>query len=243
MKAILARCSSSEKGVTLVEALVAVGIFGIALLGLNMLLISTIKTSQFTKDYTTARYLASHRLEQIKNSRYQDGDRDAYRDRSDPCTDIDELIAPVGSTSPVAFPDEDYGEVNLLNGTRFNYRACAAVPDIKLAAIPVTRASFPSGLQGNHDYQVNGGQYRRFRREVYVIDSADYANAITQVALGPPRPDSRDNVIVSTASPTADRPASRYVKYVLVRVKWQDLNGQLHHVTLSTEKAFYIPSF
>lgn len=243
MRSAAPRDPGSEKGVTLVEALVAVGIFGIALLGLNMLLISTIKTSQFTKDYTTARYLASHRLEQLKNSRYQDGDRDAYRDRTDPCTDIDELVAPTGSTSPTAFPDEDYGQVDLLNGTRFNYRACSAVPDIKETAILLTRASYPVGLQGDHDYQVNAGQYRRFRREVYVVDSADYADAITQVALGPANPDSRDNLIVSTTAPTADRPASRYVKYVLVRVKWKDLNGKLHHVTLSSEKAFYIPSF
>ncbi|MCU0253022.1 MAG: hypothetical protein MUE47_00640 [Acidobacteria bacterium] len=225
-----------EAGVTLAEALVAVGIFGIALLGLNMLLISTIKTSQFTKDYATARFLASHRLEQIKNSRYQDGDRDAYRDASDPCTDIDEINTTI-------FPDEDYGGVDLLNGTRFNYRNCASVPDIKLSPILVTKASYPAGQQGKLDYAVNADQYRRFRREVYVVDSADYAQAITNVHLGPANPDARDSVIVDTTSPTADQPASRYVKYVLVRVKWKDLNGKLHHVTLSSEKAFYIPSF
>ncbi len=227
---------SSDAGVTLAEALVAVGIFGIALLGLNMLLISTLRTSQFTKDYGTARFLAGHRLEQIKNSRYQDGDRDAYRDPTDPCTDIDEITTTV-------FTDENYGQVDLLNGTRFNYRNCANVPDIKLSPIPVTLATYPAGNQGKLDYAVNAGQYKRFRREVYIVDSADYAQAITNVRLGPASPDSRDSVTVETTTPTADQPASRYVKYVLVRVKWKDLNGQLHHVTLSTEKAFYIPSF
>jgi Tfp pilus assembly protein PilV len=226
----------SESGVTLVEALVAVGIFGIALLGLNTLLISTIKTSQFTKDYANARFLAGHRLEQIKNSRYQDGDRDAYRDPSDPCTDIDEVTTSI-------FPDEDYGEVDLLNGTRFNYRNCANVPDIKLSSILVTAATYSAGQQGKHDFAVNSAQYGRFRREVYVVDSADYAQAITNVRLGPANPDARDSVIVDTTAPTADQPASRYVKYVIVRVKWKDLNGKLHHVTLSSEKAFYIPSF
>ncbi|MCU0222935.1 MAG: prepilin-type N-terminal cleavage/methylation domain-containing protein [Acidobacteria bacterium] len=226
----------SESGVTLVEALVAVGIFGIALLGLNMLLISTIKTSQFTKDYATARFLAGHRLEQIKNSRYQDGDRDAYRDPTDPCTDIDEVTTSI-------FPDEDYGEVDLLNGTRFNYRNCANVPDIKLSSIMVTSATYSAGQQGRHDFAVNSAQYGRFRREVYVVDAADYAQAITNVRLGPANPDARDSVIVDTTAPTADQPASRYVKYVIVRVKWKDLNGKLHHVTLSSEKAFYIPSF
>ncbi len=227
---------SSEAGVSLAEALVAVGIFGIALLGLNMLLISTLKTSQFTKDYATARYLAGHRLEQIKNSRYQDGDRDAYRDVSDPCTDIDEVTTTI-------FTDEDYGQVDLLNGTRFNYRNCANVPDIKLSPIPITLATYSAGTQGKLDYAVNAGQYRRFRREVYIVDAADHAQAITNVRLGPASPDARDSVTVETTTPTADQPASRYVKYVLVRVKWKDLNGQLHHVTLSTEKAFYIPSF
>ena len=226
----------SESGVTLAEALVAVGIFGIALLGLNMLLISTIKTSQFTKDYATARFLAGHRLEQIKNSRYQDGDRDAYRDPSDPCTDIDEITTSI-------FPDEDYGDVDLLNGTRFNYRSCANVPDIKLSPILVTAATYSAGQQGEHDFAVNSAQYGRFRREVYIVDSADYAQAIRNVRLGPANPDARDSVIVDTTSPTADQPASRYVKYVIVRVKWKDLNGKLHHVTLSSEKAFYIPSF
>ncbi len=226
----------SESGVTLAEALVAVGIFGIALLGLNMLLISTIKTSQFTKDYATARFLAGHRLEQIKNSRYQDGDRDAYRDPSDPCTDIDEITTTI-------FPDEDYGDVDLLNGTRFNYRSCANVPDIKLSPILVTAATYSAGQQGEHDFAVNSAQYGRFRREVYIVDSADYAQAIRNVRLGPANPDARDSVIVDTTSPTADQPASRYVKYVIVRVKWKDLNGKLHHVTLSSEKAFYIPSF
>ena len=48
---------------------------------------------------------------------------DAYRDPSDPCTDIDEVNSTV-------FPDEDYGNVDLLNGSRFNYLACATTPDL-----------------------------------------------------------------------------------------------------------------
>lgn len=227
---------TAERGVTLVEAVVATGVFGIALLGLNLMLFATLRTSQHARDFSTARFLAGHRLEQLKSARYQDGDRDAYRDPTDPCTDIDEVIAG-------AFPDEDYGAVDLLNGTQFTYRTCAAVPDIKQTGKMMVRADYPTGAQGDLDFQVNHLQYGRFRREVYIVDSASYTDAITGVGLGPPNPQARDAVIVNTTSPTEEIPASRYIKYILVRVKWKDLHGQLHQVTLSTEKAFYIPSF
>jgi len=232
-----ARILRSQAGMSLAEAVVAIGIFGIALLGLNTLLISTIRTSELARDTATARFLAVHRLEQIKNARYRDGNRDGWLDPNDACTDIDEVI-------PANWFDEDYGEVDLLNGTRFNYRSCAAIPDIKQSGIKVTRADYDlSTAQGRHDWEVNHAQYAKFRREVYIVDSADYTDAIVRVTLDGPRADSRDNVIVETESPSAANPATNYVKYVLVRVKWKDSHGQVHHVTLSTEKAFYIPEF
>ncbi len=231
---IAPRTNRGERGVTLVEAIVALGMLSIALLGLNNLLISTIRSSEFARDVATARFLAENRLEQIKNSRYLDGNRDAYRDLADPCTDIDEVQSTV-------FPDENYGEVDLLNGTKFTYRsACAANPDIKQTGQAFTQGSYPAGAQGTHDYQVNHAQYNRFRREVYIVDSADYATAITNVTLGPPHYSSRDTVNLTT---TNSLPASRYIKFVIVRVKWKDSHGNVHRVDLSTEKAFYIPSF
>ena len=226
----------SERGLSLAEVVVAVGIFGIALLGLNTLMISTIRTSEFARDQTTARFLASHRLEQIKNARYQDGNRDAWNDTSDPCTDIDEVTA-------TNFPDEDYGEVDLLNGTQFSFRACAGTPDIKNGPVTFDRSDYPTDNQGNHDYWVNHGQYTRFRREVYIVDSADYTNSIRNVTLDGPNPTARDNVDVETVTPSASEPATNFIKYVLVRVKWKDSHGQVHEVTLTTEKAFYIPAF
>ncbi len=225
-----------EAGLSLVEALVAIALFGVALLGLNTLLVTTMRTSEFARDHVTARFLAAHRLEQIKNSRYQDGDRDAWNNTSDPCTDIDEITA-------TNFPDEDYGAVDLLNGTRFTFRSCSNQPDIKNGTTLFTRASYPSDAQGNHDFWVNHGQYTRFRREVYIINSASYANAIRTVELDGPNPTARDNVTVNTVAPTTAEPASNYVKYVLVRVKWRDSHGHPHEVTMSTEKAFYIPAF
>ncbi|MBP7149652.1 MAG: hypothetical protein KBD01_19160 [Acidobacteria bacterium] len=224
-----------ERGATLAEAIVAVGVFGLALLGLNGLLIGTIRTSELARDFTRARFLAAHRLEQIKNARYQDGNRDAFRDASDPCTDIDEVTQTV-------YPDEGYGAVDLMNGTRFTFRACAATPDIKQTPQHYTRSSYPATAQGNHDYQVNHGQYSRFRREVYIVDSLDYANTLRNVSLDGPNPDARDNLVLDLVSPSTTWPKTNFVKYVLVRVKWKDSHGQAHHVTLTSEKAFYIPA-
>jgi prepilin-type N-terminal cleavage/methylation domain-containing protein len=226
----------SEGGFSLVEVLVAIALFSVALLGLNAMLVATLRASEFSRDLARARFLAAHRLEQIKNARYMDGNRDAYRNPADVCTDIDEIRGAV-------FFDEDYGEVDLLNGTQFSYRACAATPDIKRTGVRITRTDYPSGAQGDHDYEVNHAQYDRFRREVYIVDSLAFTDHIRTVSLDGPNPDARDNVIVDTVTPTANQPATNYVKHVLVRVKWRDSNGAPHHVTLSTEKAFYIPAF
>ncbi|HHN74076.1 MAG TPA: hypothetical protein ENK10_02480 [Acidobacteria bacterium] len=225
-----------ESGLSLAETVVAIGVFAIALLGLNTLLISTIRTSEFARDQATARFLAAHRLEQIKSVRYQDGNRDAWNDTSDPCTDIDEVTA-------TNFPDEDYGEIDLLNGTQFSFRSCAATPNIRNGAVLFTRADYPTNDQGDHDYWVNHAQYNRFRREVYIVDSADYSDAIRNVTLSGLNPDARDSVQVETTTPTDSEPATNFIKYVLVRVKWKDSHGQPHEVTLTTEKAFYIPAF
>lgn len=230
------RVHSRQRGMSLVEAIVAIGLFGLGLLGLNALLIGTMKTSEFASDLATARFLASHRLEQIKSSRYVDGNRDAYRNPSDICTDIDEIKVTV-------FPAENYGEIDLLNGTKFTYETCSSTPDIKKTGYKFVRSDYPAGAQGNLDYYNNHAQYNRFRREVYILDSRNYTNAIENVTLDGPDPTGLDSIVVDQVTPTAANPATNYVKYVLVRVKWEDSLGNTHHVTLSTEKAFYIPSF
>ena len=113
--------NGNERGVTLVESLIAVGILGIAMLSLSTMLFTTVKISNMAQDHATARFLAAQRIEQIMNVRYMDGDRDAWKDPSDPCTDIDEVLA-------VNFPDEDYGQIDLKNGTEFSFRSCASTP-------------------------------------------------------------------------------------------------------------------
>lgn len=229
--------SRDQRGMTLVEALVAIGIFGIALLGLNALMVGTLRTSELAKDFSAARFLATQRLEQIKNARYQDGDRDAYNDTTDPCTDIDEVKSSL-------WPDENYGAVDLLNGTRWTYNtSCANVTDIKSTPFSYTRATYPSTAQGDHDYQVNHEQYKRFRREVYIVDSATVTDSIVRVSLTGLSATARDSVNTETETPSVTNPATNFVKYVLVRVKWKDSHGHPHHVTLSTEKAFYIPAY
>lgn len=227
---------AGQRGSTLAETVVALGIFGIAMLGLNSMLIQTMRTSDFAKDLSTARFLASQRLEQIKSARYQDGDRDGVRDTANVCTDIDEIQAAV-------FPDEDYGQVDLRNGSRFTFESCAATPDIKATGVMHARANYASGDQGELDFYLNHLRYDNFRREVYIVDSIDFTGAVTNVTLGPPNATARDNVLVTEVTPSATAPKSNYIKYVIVRVKWRGNDGAVHHVTLSTEKAFYIPSF
>ena len=225
-----------ERGVSLAEAVVALGVFGLAMLGLNAMLIQTLRTSEFSKNLATARFLAAHRLEQIKSARYQDGDRDGFRNPSDVCTDIDEI-------RPAAFPDEDYGQVDLRNGTDFTFESCAAVPNIKKTGKLHTRSDYASGTQGDSDYYLNHTRFASFRREVYIVDSIDYTGTLTNVELGPANAATRDTLIATEVSPSAANPKSNYIKYVIVRVKWRGKNGGVHNVTLSTEKAFYIPAF
>jgi Tfp pilus assembly protein PilV len=232
----MSRNESRERGSSLVEVIVAVGLFAIALLGINGLLVSSMRASEQARDLATARFLAESRLDQIKRARYQDGDRDAYLDTSDPCTDIDEIIA-------ANWPDENYGAVDLLNGTRWNFRSCSAVTNIKQSAVTVTAASYPGTAQGRADFQTNHDQYRKFRREVYIYDTSAATTAtVMNVTLDGPRAATRDNIVVSSVTPTADNPRTNFIKYVLVRVKWRDNHGQIHHVTLSTEKAFVVPA-
>lgn len=225
----------AEAGLTLAETVVALGIFGFALLGLNVVMVSTLRTSEFARDLATARFLAEQRLEQIKAARYVDGDRDGVFDPSAPCTDIDEITS-------ANFPDEDYGEVDLRNGLRFAYRDCAAHPDIRSAALPVSAADYPDTAQGRLDRRTMRERYARFRREVYIVDSADYDDAIRGVSLDGPAANARDHVLVDLVPPGPGHPATDFVKYVLVRVKWKDGHGKVHHVTLSTQKTFAIPA-
>lgn len=230
------RAANAERGASLVEVIVAVGLFAVALLGINGMLISSMRASEQSRDIATARFLAESRLDQIKRARYQDGDRDAFLDTSDPCTDIDEIIS-------ANWPDENYGAVDLLNGTRWNFRSCSAVTNIRQSAVMTTAANYPGTAQGRADFLTNHSQYSKFRREVYIYDTAsETVKTVTNVALDGPNATARDNLVISKITPTTANPRTNYIKYVLVRVKWRDSHGRTHHVTLSTEKAFVVPA-
>ena len=230
-----------ERGVSLAEAVVAVGLFGLAIMSLTALLVGTIRAAGLAEDLATARFLAAQRMDQIRAARFLDTDRDGSLN-SDPCVaDVDEINTAV-------FFTEDYGEVDTLNGTRFKQLRCDGDGDgtldtetkTKTSGIRVTRSSYPETDQGNQDFLENHAQYNRFRREVYVYSSASQPSAaITNVTLDGPRADGLDNLVVSTAAPSAPNTLqTNYAKYVFVRVKWTDSHGQLHHVTLSSEKVY-----
>lgn len=225
----------AEAGLTLAETVVALGIFGLALLGLNVMMVSSLRTSELARDLATARFLAEQRIEQIERARYEDGDGDGVFDPSAPCTDIDEVTA-------ANFPDEGFGEIDLRNGTLFTYRDCAGRPGIRAAAVPTSASDYPDTPQGRLERWTMRDQYARFRREVHIVDSADYERPIRNVSLDGPNLAAPDNVVVDLAPPGSGVPATDFVKFVLVRVKWRDSHGKVHHVTVSTQKTFAIPA-
>lgn len=239
---------AGERGVSLAEAVVAVGLFGLAIMSLTALLVGTIRAAGLAEDLATARFLAAQRMDQIRAARYVDTDRDGSFYDSDgdgTFTNVDRCVADVDEINTTVFFTEGYGEVDALNGTRFSRLSCdidgtMTETDIKTAGVRVDSSSYPATDQGRQDFLENHAQYNKFRREVYVYSSADQATAaITNVTLDGPRADGLDNLVVTTATPSAPNTLqTNYVKYVFVRVKWTDSHDQLHHVTLSSEKVY-----
>ena len=62
--------AASRKGFTLIEVLVALGIFGVALVSLPPLLMTTVKANGQARRMTTATSLAQDKLEAIRNTPY-----------------------------------------------------------------------------------------------------------------------------------------------------------------------------
>ena len=59
-----------QKGLTLVEILVAIGIIAIAILGLVSVTVTVMKGNTFSKTMTAATTLASDKMEQLKKTSY-----------------------------------------------------------------------------------------------------------------------------------------------------------------------------
>ena len=250
---------ADEAGFTLIEALMAIAIVGLLMMSLNLLLAQTMFYHQYSQDMAIAEYLAQTRMEQVKNVRYQDGNRDAFFDPDSPCIDMNEVYDPNNSTSSqpgvfssATFTDEDFDNLDINNGTRFNFRTDCG-NDIYVRQ--TERVIQATDYNTDHDRWMNRERFKKFRREVYVIDTHDYDGRVVDVTLPiqqpPPgasgpnanymNPAGRDFVTVVSESATAENPATDFVLWVVVRVKWFQ-GPTLRQVTLKSQKAFHIPA-
>jgi Tfp pilus assembly protein PilV len=69
MKKFLYKNYKTKKGFTLVEALVAISIFSVSILGLMSVLASSISDTSYAKQKVTASYLAQEGIEYLRNMR------------------------------------------------------------------------------------------------------------------------------------------------------------------------------
>src|SRR5712692_10379761 len=61
------RCRSGQRGLTLVELLIAVALLGFILLGIAPLFIASVKSNYSANEYTSANTLARDKLEELEN--------------------------------------------------------------------------------------------------------------------------------------------------------------------------------
>jgi len=66
------RCRSGQRGLTLVELLIAVALLGFVLLGIAPLFIASVKSNYSANEYTSIHILARDRLEQVMNLTFDD---------------------------------------------------------------------------------------------------------------------------------------------------------------------------
>src|ERR1700737_813489 len=71
-RARLGRGRSGQRGLTLVELLIAVALLGFVLLGIAPLFIASVKSNYSANEYTSINILARERLEQVMNLTFND---------------------------------------------------------------------------------------------------------------------------------------------------------------------------
>jgi prepilin-type N-terminal cleavage/methylation domain-containing protein len=72
LNAVVVRPNRSERGVTLVELLIAVALLGIVLLGIAPLFLASVRSNYSAFEYTSIHNLARDRLEQLMNLPFND---------------------------------------------------------------------------------------------------------------------------------------------------------------------------
>ena len=105
---------NSEKGVSLIELLIAFTILAIVVLGFNAMFLSGFKGIRTARDYSIASNLARQEMEKVKNTAYSDIVSDPEKGIT-----VEELIDEDGKT--VTVTKEQNGKTVILMTQIYNY--------------------------------------------------------------------------------------------------------------------------
>jgi prepilin-type N-terminal cleavage/methylation domain-containing protein len=121
------RTRHSQRGVTLIELLVALALLGFVLLGITPLFMASVKSNYSGNEYTSINMLARDRLEQLMNLPFNDGQ-----------------LAPGihGNDLPATLPDPNTGLPPASGGVRNPFSVCYQVFQYQIPTVVATNAPF-----------------------------------------------------------------------------------------------------
>jgi prepilin-type N-terminal cleavage/methylation domain-containing protein len=134
---------NSQRGLTLVELLIALALLGFVLLGITPLFIASVKSNYAGNEYTSINMLARDRLEQLMNLPFNDAQLQPGIHHND---------------LPGALPDPNTGLPPTSGGVRNPFSVCYQVFQYQIPTVVATNASFTPILITAPDLKF---QYRR----------------------------------------------------------------------------------
>ena len=121
------RTRHSQRGVTLIELLVALALLAFVLLGITPLFMASVKSNFAGNEYTSINMLARDRLEQLMNLPFNDAQLQPGKH---------------GNDLPGALPDPNTGLPPASGGVRNPFNVCYLVFQYQIPTIVATNASF-----------------------------------------------------------------------------------------------------
>ena len=159
---------SSQRGLTLVELLIAMALLGFVLLGITPLFIASVKSNYAGNEYSSINMLARDRLEQLMNLPFND---DQLKAGGPPTKHVADALL------PSVLPDPTTGLPPATGGVTNPFKVCYQVFQYQIPTAVAAGASFTPILVTDKDLPF---QYKRI--EVTVTSSTGPLGIGTRMA-------------------------------------------------------------